>query len=96
MFLKPNRKTCDGVTYEYWSLVESVRTADGPRQRTVATIGKLPGLDEEARMGWEHIGEVLDGRVHQGTLLESEPEPPTWATVDTSRMRVEQLSNRKS
>lgn len=91
MFLKPNRKTCDGVTYEYWSLVESVRTVDGPRQRTVATLGKLPGLDEEARVGWEHIGEILDGRVHQQDLLCTKPEPPAWATIDTSRMRVERL-----
>jgi len=91
VFLKPNRKTCDGVTYEYWSLVASVRTADGPRQRTVANLGKLPGLDEEARVGWEHIGEILDGRVHQQDLLKAELEPPAWATVDTSRMRVERL-----
>ena len=91
MFLKANRKSCDGATYEYWSLVESVRTVDGPRQRTVATLGKLPGLDEEARVGWEHIGEILDGRVHQRDLLKAEPEPPAWATVDTSRMRVERL-----
>lgn len=91
MFLKPNRKAYDGVTYEYWSLVESVRTADGPRQRTVATLGKLPGLDDEARVGWEHIGEILDGRLHQRDLLKADPEPPAWATVDTSRMRVERL-----
>lgn len=91
MFLKPNRKTCDGVTYEYWSLVESVRTPAGPRQRTVATLGKLPGLDEEVRVGWEHIGEILDGRLHQRDLLKAEPEPPAWATVDTARMRVERL-----
>ena len=91
MFLKPNRKTCDGVTYEYWSLVESVRTADGPRQRTVATLGKQPGLDEETRVGWEHIGEILDGRLHQWDLLHAEPDPPAWATIDTSRMRVERL-----
>lgn len=91
MFLKPNRKKSGGVTYEYWTLVESVRTADGPRQRTVATLGKLPGLCEEARVGWEHIGEILDGRAHQQDLLREGPEPPVWATVDTSRMRVERL-----
>jgi hypothetical protein len=51
----------------------------------------LPGLDDEVRIGWEHIGEILDGRVHQRTLLELEPEPPAWATVDTSRARVERL-----
>ena len=69
MFLKPNRKKSGGVTYEYWTLVESVRTSAGPRQRTVATLGKLPGLDEETRLGWEHIRDVLDGRLHQLDLL---------------------------
>lgn len=91
MFLRANRKTCDGVTYEYWSLVQSVRTSAGPRQRTVATLGKLPGLDEETRVGWEHIGEILDGCVHQCDLFAAEPEPPLWATVDTSRMWVERV-----
>jgi hypothetical protein len=91
VFLKPNRRICGGVTYEYWSLVESVRTVNGPRQRTVAVLGKLPGLDEETRVGWEHIGELLDRRLHQRDLLKAEPDPPAWATVDTSRMRVERL-----
>ena len=91
MFLRPNRKTQDGITYEYWTLVESVRTGEGPRQRIVATLGKLPGLDAEARMGWEHIRDVLDGRIHQQDLLRAEPDPPQWATVDTSRARVERL-----
>jgi len=36
-----------------------------------------------------HIGELLDGRSHQCDLLETEPEPSAWATVDTARMRVE-------
>ena len=89
MFLRPNRRTSGGVTYEYWTLVESVRTPDGPRQSTVATLGKSPGLDEEARVGWEHIRGILDGRLHQQDLLREEPDPPAWATVDTSRVRVE-------
>ena len=91
MFLRRNRRVVGGETYEYWTLVESVRTKDGPRQRTVASLGKLPGLDEEARMGWAHIGEVLDGRLHQRDLLCADTEPPQWATVDTSRARVERL-----
>ncbi len=91
MYLRAHRRKKGEETYEYWSLVESVRTADGPRQRTVATLGKLPGLDDEARVGWEHIGEVLDGRLYQRDLLKAEPEPPAWATVDTARMRVERL-----
>ena len=52
MFLRPNRRRRQVETYEYWTLVESVRTARGPRQRIVATLGKLPGLDEEERAGW--------------------------------------------
>lgn len=91
MYLRRNRRTRADETYEYWTLVESVRTPEGPRQRIVATVGKLPGLDEEVRIGWEHIGEVLDGRLHQSDLLRTDPEPPAWATVDTSRARVERL-----
>ena len=45
MYLRRNKKIKGGEAYEYWSLVESVRSARGPRQRTVATIGKLPDLD---------------------------------------------------
>jgi transposase len=91
MFLRRHRRDKGGETYEYWTLVESVRTASGPRQRIVATLGKQPGLDEEARVGWEHIGEILDGRSHQLDLLRQEPAPPQWARVDTSRTRVERL-----
>lgn len=91
VFLKPHRRKKNGVVYEYWTLEESVRTARGPRHRTVATLGKLPGLDEQARVGWEHIAEILEGRSHQFDLLREEPEPPQWARVDTSRTRVERL-----
>ena len=91
MYLRRHCRKKRDETYEYWTLVESVRTPEGPRQRIVATLGKLPGLDEEVRVGWEHIGELLDGRLHQSDLLRAEPEPPEWATVDTSRARVERL-----
>lgn len=91
MFLRRHTRKKQDETYEYWTLVESVRTKEGPRQRIVATLGKLPGLDEEARVGWEHIRDVLDGRLCQRDLLKSELDPPQWATVDTSRARVERL-----
>ena len=91
MFLRRHCRKKKDVTYEYWTLVESVRTNEGPRQRTVATLGKLPGLDAEARVGWEHIRDILDGRLHQQDLLLAQPDPPQWATVDTSRARVERL-----
>lgn len=91
MYLKRNRRESGGAAYEYWTLVESVRTQDGPRQRVVATLGKLPDLNEEVRVGWERIREILDGGLHQADLLHTDPDPPVWATVDTSRARVERL-----
>ena len=91
VYLKRNRRKRGSETYEYWTLVESVRTKAGPRQRVVATLGKLPGLDAEARVGWEHIRDILDGRLCQRDLFRQASDPPQWATVDTSRTRVERL-----
>lgn len=91
MYLRPHTRRKNGVLYEYWTLEECIRTADGPRQRTVASLGKLPSLNEEVRIGWEHIRDVLDGHPPQGDLFKSSPDPPVWARVDTSRTRVERL-----
>jgi transposase len=92
MYLRRHGKNVDGEKYGYWSLVESVRTARGPRQRIVATIGKLPGLDKEERVGWEEISRILTGKPkHQDSLFEKAVEPPIWATVDINRVRVERL-----
>lgn len=92
MYLRRHDKTVDGEAYGYWSLVESVRTARGPRQRIVATIGKLPGLDEAERIGWEAIGRLLTGKPpQQDSLFEKTAEPPAWATIDITRVSVERL-----
>ena len=92
MYLRRHGKSVDGEEYGYWSLVESVRTARGPRQRIVATIGKLPGLDREERIGWEEISRILTGNArYQDSLLEKTEEPPAWATVDINRVSVERL-----
>jgi hypothetical protein len=47
VFLRRNRRKKDGTVYGYWTLVESARTARGPRQQVVATVGKRPGLDRD-------------------------------------------------
>lgn len=92
MFLRRNRKRKGGVDYECWTLVESVRTARGPRQRVVATIGKLPGLDREERVGWDEIGRLLSGKPRVSPGLFDQPEdPPAWATVNISGVSVERL-----
>jgi transposase len=92
MFLRRNTRKKGGVDYDCWTLVESVRTARGPRQRIVATIGKLPGLDREERIGWDEIGRILSGKPRPEVGLFSQPEdPPSWATVNLSGVSVERL-----
>jgi transposase len=94
MYLRKHRKVKkSGEGYEYWTLVETVRTARGPRQRIVGNLGKLPGLDAEERLGWEEIGRVLSGRPRecQPGLFVAEPEPPEWACVDLHRVKAERL-----
>ena len=92
MFLRRHRREKSGEHYEYWTLVESVRTKRGPRQRIVATIGKLPGLKEEERVGWEEITRVINGKPKPaGDLFEKHKDIPEWATVDISRVGVERM-----
>ena len=60
MYLRRHRRKKNGAEYESWSLVESVRTMRGPRQRIVSTLGKLPGMEREERIGWEEIARVAE------------------------------------
>lgn len=41
MFLRPNHRNKDGKVHTYWSLVATVRTANGPRQKTLCYLGEL-------------------------------------------------------
>lgn len=92
MFLRRNKRKVRGEDYEYWTLVESVRTNQGPRQRIVATIGKLPGIKEEERVGWEEITRVVNGKPKPADdLFEKRRDIPEWATVDISRVQVERM-----
>jgi len=92
MYLRRHSKKVAGEDYGYWSLVESLRTARGPRQRIVATIGKLPDYDQEEQIGWEEIGRILDGKPSpEPGLFEKSEEPPLWAKVNLNRVSVERL-----
>jgi transposase len=92
MFLRPNHRGKDGKHHTYWSLVESVRTADGPRQRTLCHLGELNGSDH-AR--WLKTVEVFneDGEAHQLKLFPSHVEvpgdDPQVARVMVNRVRLE-------
>jgi len=92
-YLKRSRRCKHGCAYESWSIVESVRTAKGPRQRTIATLGKAPEYDAEERLGWDDVVDQLSGREprRQGGLFESSTESPVWAQVDLRKVRVERL-----
>jgi transposase len=93
MYLRRHRRTVAGDTYEYWTLVESRRTASGPRQHTVATLGKLPGLDEKVHASWDALEDLLAGNppAAQLELTGGQPVPPLWREVDVRGVRIERV-----
>lgn len=92
MFLRPNHRSKDGKEHTYWSLVESVRTPDGPRQRTLCNLGELNDSDH-AR--WLRTVEVFNeqGEAQQLKLFPSYVEVPAddpqVARVLVHRVRLE-------
>lgn len=57
MYLIFHRKnSLQGEVYTYWTLVESVRITGDLLQHTVATLGKLPGLEcAETQSMWRTL-----------------------------------------
>ena len=93
MFLRKNRKRYDGEVYEYWTLCETVRTERGPRQRVIASLGKL--AEEDIAAGWEDLEALLEGRPPRQRQLELGLGPEDsggglgWETADLSKLRIE-------
>jgi len=75
MFLRPHSRNKDGKDHTYWSLVETVRTADGPRQKTLCYLGEL---NSSAEARWLTTVEVFNqqGEAQQLKLLPSHVAPP--------------------
>src|SRR5437870_5543135 len=92
MFLRSNHRSKDGKAHTYWSLVESVRTPDGPRQRTLCHLGELNDSDQ---VRWLRTVEVFNeqGEAQQRKLFPSNVEPPPddpqVARVLVERVRLE-------
>src|SRR5580693_5082137 len=84
MYLRRCRQSSGGKSYSYWKLMQSVRTARGPRQRVVAYLGKVP---EARRMGTAVA--AGEGREDSPGLFESGESE--FVEVDTDRLRVENL-----
>ena len=75
MFLRPNHRDKDGKDHTYWSLVETVRTPDGPRQKTLCHLGEL---NSSAQTRWLRTVEVYNeqGVAQQLKLFPSHVDPP--------------------
>jgi transposase len=92
MFLRPNHRIKDGKDHTYWSLVETVRTSDGPRQKTLCYLGELNG---SAQARWLKTIEVFNeqGEAEQLKLFPSHIEPPAddpqVARVLLNKVRLE-------
>src|SRR5215469_6831689 len=94
MFLRPNYRSQDGKHHTYWSLVETVRTPDGPRQKTLCYLGEL---NSSAQARWWKTVEVFneqgEAQQLQLKLFPSDIEPPAndpqVALVRLNRVRLE-------
>ena len=53
MFLRRYQRRKNGKRHTYWALVESIRTAQGSRQKIVAYLGELK---KSERNGWAELG----------------------------------------
>jgi transposase len=75
MFLRPHSRKKDGKDHAYWSLVETVRTPDGPRQKTICYLGEL---NSSAQARWLKTVEVFNdqGDAQQLKLFPSHVAPP--------------------
>src|SRR5579863_4766757 len=92
MFLRPNHRGKDGQDHTYWSLVETVRTPDGPRQKTLCYLGER---NSSAQARWLRTVEVFNeqGEAQQRKLFPSHVAPPAddpqAARVLLSKVRLE-------
>jgi transposase len=92
MFLRAHERSKNGKAHRYWSLVETVRTPDGPRQRTLCYLGELNG---SAQAHWLKTIEVFNehGESRQLKLFPADVAPPeddpNVARVRLDRVRVE-------
>jgi transposase len=75
MFLRQHGRNKDGKDHTYWSLVETVRTPDGPRQKTICYLGEL---NNSAQARWLKTVEVFNdqGDAQQLKLFPSHVAPP--------------------
>jgi transposase len=92
MFLRAHQRSKDGKAHTYWSLVETARTPDGPRQRRLCYLGEL---NSSAQARWLKTIEVFNeqGECTQLKLfpcgIEAPADDPQIARVLLNKVRLE-------
>ena len=90
--MRPHQRSKDGKDHTYWSLVETVRTGNGPRHRTLCYLGEL---NSSAQARWLKTIEVFNeqGEAQQLKLfpahVELPADDPQVARVLVNRVRLE-------
>jgi hypothetical protein len=82
VFLRKACRNKDGKSHHYWVLLESFRTARGPRHRTVAYLGEM---DEAGRLGIRQTAQNHPG-FQKSWLDDGVPE---WIEVDVRGVHTE-------
>lgn len=82
MFIRKACRNKDGKSHHYWILLESYRTARGPRHRTVAYLGEM---DEAGRLGVQQTAQNHPG-FQRSFFQDSAPE---WVEVDVKSVYAE-------
>jgi len=88
MFLRSYQRTKQGKTHTYYALVESVRTAAGPRQRVVAHLGEL-NHDQERRWQRTVVFYNRQGDAQQLRLFPDDEHIPLPDDPDIVRVRLD-------
>lgn len=87
MFLRRYTRSKDGKTHTYYALVESVRTAAGPRQHIVAYLGEL-NHDQERRWQRTVVFHNRQGETQQLRLFPDDDHVPLADDPDIVRIRL--------
>ena len=90
MFLRPYKRFKDGKEHTYYALVESVRTANGPRQHIVAYLGEL-NHDQERRWQRTVVFYNRQGDAQQLRLFPDDADVPLPDDPDIVHVRLQQV-----
>jgi hypothetical protein len=91
MFLRRYTRTKNGKQHVYFALVESVRTAAGPRQQVVAHLGELNHAQERR---WQRTVTFYNrhGEVQELRLFPEDDQVPAADDANVLRVRLDRVA----